>query len=178
MSEQKSIYGFTVRDAEMRDFPLANLKDRAALIVNVASRCGFTYQYQALEKLYCEFKNSGFVVLGFPCNQFGSQEPGTEKEILEFCHTTYQVSFPIMAKIDVNGPKTEPLYAYLKSSAPGIFGSEMIKWNFTKFLISREGQVIARYAPGREPEEIRIEIERALLHSAGEAELNASPLSF
>jgi glutathione peroxidase len=152
-------------DATTLDGKPATLKDyigRVALIVNTASKCGFTPQYAGLEKMYEQYKDRGFVVLGFPCNQFGSQEPGSESEIGAFCQKNYGVSFPMFAKIDVNGPKTHPLYQYLKNEAPGVLGSTGIKWNFTKFLIDRNGTVRARYAPTTKPEELGKEIEEVL----------------
>ena len=129
-------------------------RGKTLLIVNVASRCGFTPQYAGLEALYCKYKDQGLVVLGFPCNQFGHQEPGTEAEIQQFCATTYDVTFPMFAKIDVNGPGTHPLYELLKSARPGLLGTEGIKWNFTKFLVNGHGEVVARYAPSDTPEKI------------------------
>jgi glutathione peroxidase len=129
-------------------------RGKTLLIVNVASRCGFTPQYTGLEALYRKYKDQGLVVLGFPCNQFGHQEPGTEAEIQQFCATTYDVTFPMFAKIDVNGPATHPLYERLKSAQPGLLGTEGIKWNFTKFLVNGRGDVVARYAPSDTPEKI------------------------
>jgi glutathione peroxidase len=137
------------------------------LIVNVASRCGYTSQYAGLESLYREFKDRGFAVLGFPCNQFGSQEPGTEEDIATFCSTTYDVTFPMFAKVDVNGALTHPLFAWLKSSRPGVLGTEGIKWNFTKFLVSPAGEVVKRYASSTTPAETRADIEALLVPSAG-----------
>ncbi|MBM3553269.1 MAG: glutathione peroxidase [Alphaproteobacteria bacterium] len=135
---------------------------KAMLIVNVASRCGFTPQYAGLEALYRKFADRGLVVLGFPCNQFGAQEPGSEKEIASFCSETYDVTFPMFAKIDVNGENAHPLYRLLKREAPGILGSEAIKWNFTKFLVDREGHVVKRYASTDTPEQIAKDIETLL----------------
>jgi glutathione peroxidase len=129
-------------------------RGQVALIVNVASKCGFTPQYEGLETLYNTHKDDGFVVLGFPCNQFGHQEPGDAADIREFCSTKYDVTFPLFAKIDVNGANTHPLYRFLKQAAPGLLGSEAIKWNFTKFLIDREGKVLQRYASTESPEKI------------------------
>ena len=125
---------------------LAEYRNKVALIVNTASRCGFTPQYAGLEELYRKYKDQGFVVLGFPCNQFGAQEPGEGAQIAEFCEKNYGVSFPMFAKVEVNGGHAHPLFAYLKREAPGLLGSEMIKWNFTKFLLDRQGKVITRYA--------------------------------
>ncbi len=133
---------------------LDEYRDRVLLIVNVASQCGFTPQYAGLEALYRKYRDRGFVVLGFPCNQFGHQEPGTEAEIQEFCSDRYDVTFPLFAKIDVNGERTHPLYRLLKAERPGILGTEAIKWNFTKFLIGRDGGVIRRYASADTPESL------------------------
>lgn len=135
---------------------------KVMLIVNVASRCGFTPQYAGLEALHRKFADRNFVVLGFPCNQFGAQEPGSEKEIASFCSTKYDVTFPMFAKIDVNGESAHPLYRLLKREAPGILGSEAIKWNFTKFLVDREGHVVKRYAPTDTPDEIGKDVEALL----------------
>jgi len=132
------------------------------LIVNVASRCGFTPQYAGLQALYEKYRDRGFLVLGFPCNQFGSQEPGSEAEIGAFCNSSYGVTFPLFAKIDVNGNEAHPLYQHLKSEAPGVLGTEAIKWNFTKFLVDRQGGVVKRYAPKEEPQDIASDIEALL----------------
>jgi glutathione peroxidase len=141
---------------------LGDYAGKVLLIVNVASRCGFTPQYAGLEALYRKFADRGLVVLGFPCNQFGAQEPGSEKEIASFCSTKYDVTFPMFAKIDVNGENAHPLYRLLKHDAPGILGSEAIKWNFTKFLVDREGHVVKRYASTDTPDEIAKDIEGLL----------------
>ncbi len=149
-----TIYDF---DADLLDGTPQKLdayRGQVALIVNVASKCGFTPQYEGLETLYNTHKDDGFVVLGFPCNQFGHQEPGDAADIREFCSTKYDVTFPLFAKIDVNGANTHPLYRFLKQAAPGLLGSEAIKWNFTKFLIDREGKVLQRYASTESPEKI------------------------
>lgn len=140
----------------------ADYAGKVLLIVNVASRCGFTPQYAGLESLWRTYRDRGLVVLGFPCNQFGAQEPGDATEIAQFCSTTYDVSFPLFARIDVNGEATHPVYQWLKSAAPGVLGTEAIKWNFTKFLISRQGEVVERYAPTTKPEDIAGDIERLL----------------
>ncbi|UIJ43607.1 glutathione peroxidase [Sphingomonas cannabina] len=132
------------------------------LIVNVASKCGFTPQYEGLEALYRRYRDRGFAVLGFPCNQFGGQEPGTAEEIANFCSLTYEVTFPLFGKIDVNGDDAAPLWRHLKKAAPGILGSEAIKWNFTKFLVDREGRVVERYAPTTKPADIAADIEKLL----------------
>ena len=145
-----------------QDQRLADYAGRTLLIVNVASKCGFTPQYKGLEALYRQYKDRGFVVLGFPCNQFGHQEPGDEAEIRNFCSLSYDVSFPLFAKIDVNGPGAHPLYQFLKQSAPGLLGTESIKWNFTKFLVDPQGRVVARYAPADRPESLARDIERLL----------------
>ena len=135
---------------------------KALLIVNVASKCGFTPQYAGLEALHKRFRDRGFAVLGFPCDQFGHQEPGDEAEIAKFCSLTYDVSFPMFAKIEVNGPKAHPLYKALKKEAPGLLGTEAIKWNFTKFLIDRKHNVVRRYSPTERPESLGLDIEAVL----------------
>ena len=142
---------------------LADYRGQVLLVVNVASRCGMTPQYTGLEALYRKYKDRGFAVLGFPCNQFGAQEPGTEAEIQSFCSTNYDVTFPMFAKIDVNGADAHPLYAYLKGEKPGLLGTEAIKWNFTKFLVGRDGKVVRRYAPTDKPEDIDSAVAAALL---------------
>lgn len=157
-----SIYDFEVLDIHHQKTTLAPYKGKVILIVNTASRCGFTPQFEGLEKLYQTFKSNGFVVLGFPCNQFGSQEPLSEPQIESFCRLDYGVTFPMFAKIDVNGANSHPLYRYLKANASGILGSEIIKWNFTKFLIDQNGKVIRRYAPSTVPEAIGSDIQKLL----------------
>lgn len=157
-----SIYDFEVVDIHHKKTTLAPYRGKVILIVNTASKCGFTPQFEGLEKLYKTYKDKGFVVLGFPCNQFASQEPLNEEQIENFCRLDYGVTFPMFAKIDVNGDNTHPLYRYLKSNAPGILGSEMIKWNFTKFLIDRNGKIVGRYAPATEPKSIEKDIENLL----------------
>ena len=142
--------------------PLAEHQGKVLLIVNVASKCGFTPQYAGLEALHRRFRDRGFEVLGFPCNQFGAQEPGDAAEIANFCSTRYDVTFPVFAKIEVNGPRADPLYAFLKKSAPGLMGSTSIKWNFTKFLVGRDGRVVKRYAPTTKPEDLAADIEALL----------------
>lgn len=159
---EKNFFAYTVKSAQMTDYDLAQHKGKVVLVVNVASRCGFTPQYTGLEQLYQNFPKDQFVILGFPCNQFGAQEPGTNQEILDFCDMNYKISFPVLAKIDVNGGDAAPVYSYLKESAPGILGTEAIKWNFTKFLVGKDGQVINRYAPNTKPEDIKQDIEAAL----------------
>jgi len=157
-----SIYDFTAETLDGKPAPLSDWKGKVVLIVNTASKCGFTPQYEGLEALYRKHRDQGFVVLGFPCNQFGAQEPGDEAEIANFCSLTYDVDFPMMKKIDVNGPKAHPLYAYLKKAKKGFLGSEGIKWNFTKFLVDRQGQVVGRFAPTVEPKALEGEIEALL----------------
>ena len=157
-----SIYEMTAKDIEGRELSLASLQGRVLLIVNVASRCGFTPQYAGLEALQRQYGERGLTVLGFPCDQFGHQEPGDEAEIRNFCQTQYDVSFPMFSKIEVNGAGAHPLYAYLKSQAKGVLGTEAIKWNFTKFLIDREGRVVKRYAPQDKPEDLASDIETLL----------------
>ncbi|EOD54166.1 glutathione peroxidase [Aeromonas molluscorum] len=144
------------------EYPQRELQNRVILVVNVASRCGFTPQYTGLEALYRQFSPLGLTILGFPCNQFGGQEPGDADEIARFCALDYPVSFPIMAKCEVNGPRTHPLYHWLKAEQPGLLGSEAIKWNFTKFLINRDGQVVARYAPQTTPQSLATDIAALL----------------
>lgn len=153
---------FTVSDSKGQDYHLAQHKGKVVLVVNVASKCGFTPQYEGLENLYKTYKEQGFVILGFPCNQFMNQEPGSEEDIQQFCSLNYGVSFPVLGKVEVNGPKTDGLFDYLKSEARGVLGSKSIKWNFTKFLVGRDGKVIARYAPKTEPQKISADIEKAL----------------
>lgn len=157
-----SVYDFSANAIDGSEIPLDRYRGRVLLIVNTASRCGFTPQYEGLEMLHEQLSGQGLSVLGFPCNQFGGQEPGSEAEIQEFCRLNYDVKFPMFAKIDVNGPNAHPLYAWLKSNAKGILGTEGIKWNFTKFLIDRSGQVFSRYAPTTKPEAIRGEIEELM----------------
>ena len=157
-----TVYDFTARSVEGNDRSLGDYKGKVLLVVNVASECGYTPQYTGLEALYRKFKDRGFEVLGFPCNQFGAQEPGTEAQIKSFCETRFGVSFPLFAKIDVNGPETHPLYEFLKSAEPGLLGTEAIKWNFTKFLVGKDGSVRKRYAPQTRPEAIAGDVEAAL----------------
>lgn len=159
-----TIYDFDVMDIHNKKTTLTPYRGKVMLIVNTASKCGFTPQFEGLEKLYKNHKEKGFVVLGFPCNQFGSQEPLNESQIENFCRLDYGITFPMFAKIDVNGNNAHPLYQYLKKNASGILGSEGIKWNFTKFLIDRNGKVIRRYAPATTPEAIEKDILK-LLHS-------------
>ena len=157
-----SIYEISARRLDGAEGDLSAYRGMVMLIVNVASRCGFTPQYTGLEALYRKYRDRGFVVLGFPCNQFGAQEPGTEAEIGSFCSSTYDVTFPMFAKIEVNGEGTHPLYRFLKSEKPGVLGTEGIKWNFTKFLVDREGQVRKRFAPNDKPEDLDADIAALL----------------
>lgn len=157
-----SVYDFSARTIDGEDRSLATYRDHALLIVNVASQCGFTPQYSGLEALYRQYRERGLVVLGFPCDQFGHQEPGDEAEIKRFCSQTYDVTFPMFAKIQVNGADAHPLYRYLKRSLPGILGLEAIKWNFTKFLVGKNGIPIKRYAPNDKPGSLEADVEMAL----------------
>jgi len=154
-----SAYDFEAQTLDGKPAPLGDYRGKVLLIVNTASKCGFTPQYEGLEALYRKFKDRGLVILGFPCNQFGAQEPGDAAEIASFCSLTYDVSFPMMGKIDVNGPKAHPLYAWLKGEKKGILGTEGIKWNFTKFLIDREGKVAGRFAPTATPQSLESAVE-------------------
>jgi len=156
----KTVFDFEAKTIDGKTESLASYRGKALLIVNVASKCGFTSQYAGLEALHKEFSGKGFAVLGFPCNQFGSQEPGTDAEIKSFCSLTYNVTFPMFAKVDVNGGSTHPLYEHLKKSEPGILGTEAIKWNFTKFLVDKSGKVIKRYAPQAKPEDIAADVRK------------------
>jgi len=157
-----TLYDFEVTTIDGQRTSLNDYRGRVLLIVNVASRCGYTPQYTGLEALERKFRDRGFDVLGFPCNQFGSQEPGSNEEIATFCSTTYDVTFPMFAKVDVNGANADPLFSHLKGEKPGLLGTESIKWNFTKFLVDREGQVVSRFGPGDTPESIEKKIEALL----------------
>jgi len=157
-----SVYDFEAVGITGETISLSAYEGKVLLIVNTASGCGFTPQYEGLEALYRQYNDQGLVVLGFPCNQFGGQEPGSDKEIADFCKTSFDVDFPLFSKIDVNGDKAHPLYAYLKKDKPGFLGSGMIKWNFTKFLVGRDGEPVKRYAPTVKPEEIEDDIKAAL----------------
>ncbi len=157
-----TVHDFSANTIDGKTEKLSAFKGKALLIVNTASQCGFTPQYKGLEELQQKYGAQGFAVLGFPCNQFGAQEPGSEKEIASFCETSYGVSFPMFAKVDVNGNDTHPLYKHLKSAAPGALGTEAIKWNFTKFLVGKDGAVIKRYAPNSDPLSIAPDIETQL----------------
>ena len=157
-----TVYDFTARAIDGAERSLSDYRGQPLLIVNVASRCGFTPQYAGLEALYRKHAGEGLVVLGFPCDQFGHQEPGDEAEIRTFCSTRYDVTFPMFAKIEVNGPEAHPLYQHLKQSAKGLLGTEGIKWNFTKFLVDRNGAVVKRYAPTDTPESIEKDLAGVL----------------
>jgi glutathione peroxidase len=157
-----SIYDFSAKTLDGREISLGEFKGKVLLIVNTASKCGFTPQYEGLEKLYREYGERGLVVLGFPCNQFGAQEPGDAAEIASFCSLTYKVSFPMFARVEVNGEDAHPLYRFLKEAKPGLLGTEGIKWNFTKFLVDRNGEVVERYAPATKPEDLAKIIEAQL----------------
>jgi glutathione peroxidase len=158
----QTVYDFSARQIGGKDICLADFKGKVMLIVNTASKCGFTPQLGGLEELHRAHAGKGLAVLGFPCNQFGSQDPGSDSEISEFCQLNYGVSFPMMGKTDVNGPHAHPLYKWLCAEAPGLLGSKSIKWNFTKFLVGRDGHVIKRYAPLDKPGEMAADIEKAL----------------
>ena len=157
----KTIFDYSVKDINGQEVNLSQYKDKVLLIVNVASKCGFTPQYQGLEELFKEYKGE-VVVMGFPCNQFGAQEPGNAEEIKSFCSLTYDVNFPMFEKVDVNGSKAHPLYQFLKESKPGLLGTEAIKWNFTKFLVNKKGEVVKRYAPTDTPEKIKKDLAQYL----------------
>jgi glutathione peroxidase len=163
-----NLYEFTVTTIAGQTETMATYRGQVLLIVNVASKCGFTSQYAGLEALYRRYRHKGFTVLGFPCDQFGHQEPGSEAEIQSFCSLTYDVTFPLFAKIEVNGNGAHPLYQYLKKARPGLLGSEAIKWNFTKFLVNREGQVLKRYAPTDTPEKIEEDLRGMMELSTGD----------
>lgn len=153
-----SIYEFSAETISGKEISLEDFAGKVVLIVNTASKCGFTPQFEGLESLYSELQDQGLVVLGFPCNQFGNQDPGSNNEIEEFCQLNYGVSFPMFSRIEVNGPKTHPLFHYLKKEAKGLLGSESIKWNFTKFLIDQNGEVVKRYASADRPKDIKKDI--------------------
>ena len=157
-----NFFEYTTKASDGTSYNMAQHKGKVVLVVNVASKCGYTPQYKGLEELYESFPKDKFVALGFPCNQFGAQEPGTEAEIQQFCSLTYNVTFPVLGKVDVNGDKTDPVFQFMKKEAKGILGTEMIKWNFTKFLIGKDGQVIKRYAPDTEPKDIKADIAKAI----------------
>ena len=154
----KTIYSFSVKDSDLNDVSLKTFKNKVLLIVNVASFCGLTYQYKGLENIYKKYANKGLEILGFPCNQFAFQEPGTNEEIKDFCESNYGVTFRIMNKINVNGANADPFYNFLKEQKPGVIETPQIKWNFTKFLINRDGYVVERLGPQAEIEEIETKI--------------------
>ena len=157
-----NVYDFTANSLDGKPVSLRDYAGKVLLIVNTASKCGFTPQYEGLEAMYQKYRDRGLAVLGFPCNQFGAQEPGTADEIGSFCQKNYGVSFPMFEKIDVNGEGAHPLYRWLKSSAKGLLGSEAIKWNFTKFLVDRHGNVVDRFAPTTKPEDLKSNVEALL----------------
>lgn len=157
-----SIYDYSATSINGQEVNLSDYQGKVVLIVNTASKCGFTPQFAGLEKLHEEMADQGLAILGFPCNQFGSQDPGSDGEIEEFCQLNYGVSFPMFSKIEVNGSGTHPLYKYLKNEAKGVLGSKNIKWNFTKFLVDSEGNVVRRYAPTDKPENIKQDIQKLL----------------
>lgn len=161
-ANMKTIYDLEVKTIDGQVVKMSQYKDQVLLIVNVASKCGFTPQYEGLEKLYEKYKQKGFVVLGFPCNQFMNQEPETDNEIKEFCTLTYGVTFPMFSKIDVNGDNAHPLYKFLKQKATGFLGIDSIKWNFTKFLINKKGEVVDRFSPSTTPDELEKDIQKLL----------------
>ena len=155
-------YDFVAHSIEDRPVPLAAFAGKVMLVVNTASACGFTPQFAGLEDLHKEYGSKGLAVIGFPCNQFGSQDPGSNGEIAQFCQLNYGVSFPMMAKVEVNGPGADPLFEWLRTEAPGLLGSKAIKWNFTKFLVGKDGRVLKRYAPMDKPASLKADIEAAL----------------
>jgi len=157
-----TVYDFEAQQIDGKTVPLSRFKGRVLLVVNTASACGYTPQFGGLEELHRAYGDKGLVVVGFPCNQFGAQDPGSDSEIAEFCQLNYGVSFPMMSKVDVNGPAAHPLFQWLTKQAPGLLGSTAIKWNFTKFLVGKDGQVIKRYAPQDEPATLKKDIEKAL----------------
>ena len=157
-----SVYGFTCKDGAGRDKDLGDYQGQVLLIVNTASKCGLTPQFEGLEALYEQYRDKDFTILGFPCNQFGKQDPGSNDEIMEFCQLNYGVSFPMFGKIEVNGSDTDPLFKHLKKEAPGALGTQRIKWNFTKFLIDPSGNVVKRYAPTDKPKAIEKDVKKLL----------------
>lgn len=157
-----TLHDFTADTLEGQPQSLADFRGKVVLVVNVASKCGFTPQYTGLEALWQEYGPKGLVVAGFPCNQFGAQEPGDAADIRQFCSLTYPVSFPLFAKVEVNGPNAAPVYRFLKEAAPGVLGTEGVKWNFTKFLVAKDGRVVGRYAPTTKPSELKADIDQLL----------------
>ena len=158
----KTVYDFNVKDADLNEVSLGEYQGKTLLVVNVASQCGLTPQYEGLQELYEKYNSSGLEILGFPCNQFKGQEPGTNEEIKFFCTEKYNVSFKIFDKIDVNGPNADPFYDFLKNEQSGVLGTKNIKWNFSKFLVNKNGEVIKRYSPTTKPEDIELDIENLL----------------
>jgi glutathione peroxidase len=158
-NEPMSVYNFKAENIRGEEVSLSDYQGKTLLIVNTASKCGYTPQYKGLQGLYEQYKDQGFEILGFPCNQFGSQEPGTEEDIAQFCELNYGVSFPMFAKVNVNGDEQHPLFKHLSHEAPGLLGTKSIKWNFTKFLVDRDGNVVKRYAPADTPESIAKELQ-------------------
>ena len=158
----KNIYDYVVKDANMNEISIGSFKNKVLLVVNVASKCGFTYQYEGLQNLYSKYAEDGLEVLGFPCNQFKAQESGTNEEIQFFCTEKYDVSFNVFNKIDVNGKDADPFYNFLKNERPGIMGTKNIKWNFSKFLVNKNGEVVKRYGPSTKPESIESDIIKLL----------------
>ncbi|MGE6959071.1 glutathione peroxidase [Bacillus thuringiensis] len=157
-----TVYDFSAKTITGEEKSLKDYKGKALLIVNVASKCGFTPQYKGLQEVYDKYKDQGLEILGFPCNQFGGQEPGTEADITSFCELNYGVNFPMFAKVDVKGDKAHPLYTYMIEQAPGLLGMKAVKWNFTKFLIGKDGKVVGRFAPQTKPVDLEVEIEKVL----------------
>ena len=157
-----TVYDFSAKTITGEEKSLKDYKGKALLIVNVASKCGFTPQYKGLQDVYDKYKDQGLEILGFPCNQFGGQEPGTEADITSFCELNYGVNFPMFAKVDVKGDKAHPLYTYMTEQAPGLLGMKAVKWNFTKFLIGKDGKVVGRFAPQTKPVDLEVEIEKVL----------------
>lgn len=158
---ESTLYDFTVKSNDGSDFSFSSLEGKPVLIVNTASKCGFTPQYDGLEELYQQYKEKGLAIIAFPCDQFAHQEPGTDQEIAEFCRVNHGVTFPIMSKIDVNGKQTAPLYVWLKKQAPGVLGSS-VKWNFTKFLVAKDGKRVERFSSNTEPKDMKPAIEGVL----------------
>ena len=157
-----TLHDFTADTLEGQPRSLADFRGQVVLVVNVASKCGFTPQYTGLEALWKEYGPKGLAVVGFPCNQFGAQEPGSAADIRQFCSLTYPVSFPLFAKVEVNGPNAHPVYDFLKAGAPGVLGTEAVKWNFTKFLVAKDGRVVERYAPTTTPAALKADIDKLL----------------
>jgi len=161
-SSSQQWFGLSAKQMDGSTLPIESLRGRVVLVVNVASRCGFTPQYKQLQELHDRYGDKGLTILAFPCNQFGGQEPGSDSEVLQFCSTNYGVTFPVMSKVQVNGAEADPIYEYLKKQSPGVLGSESIKWNFTKFLVDPQGNVITRYASTTSPGDIAKDIEKLL----------------